>query len=141
MTLSHGAPVLLFPSNKSLCSPIPQNQNLDFLCSLFSKVAFVPLNFRPSFLCSPEINALVPLFPWEGLKNKITIYGKESRLKTRQVLIVGALRDFVPLSDSPRKKEFECVTVFEARIKNWYGFLVWSKWWWSTNIMLRGAFV
>ena len=36
----------------------------------------------------------MPLFPWEGLKNKITIYGKESRLKTSQVLIAGALRGF-----------------------------------------------
>ena len=64
----------LFTWNKSLCSPVPQNQNLDFLCWLFPKIAFSPL--FPSFL------DFVPLLPWnkcplspvhpnpwEGLKN------------------------------------------------------------------------
>ena len=36
----------LFPRNKSLCSPFPQHQNLEFLCFLF---------------CSPHFR---PLFPW-----------------------------------------------------------------------------
>ena len=48
---------------------VPQKQNLDFLCSLFPKTAYVPLIFRPLFPwkkypCSP-----VPQNPWEGLDN------------------------------------------------------------------------
>ena len=50
-----GPPRPLFPLNKLPCSPVPQNQNLDFLCSLFPKLPLFPfyLIFR---LCS-----LVPL--------------------------------------------------------------------------------
>ena len=56
-------PVPLFPWNISL---VPQNQNLNFLCSLFPKITFVPL--FPSFLdlnspVSPEIKDIIPLFP------------------------------------------------------------------------------
>ena len=58
---------------KRPCSLVPQKQNLDFLCSLFPKIACVPL--FPLFLglfspvplkkcpCSP-----FPKNPWEGLK-------------------------------------------------------------------------
>ena len=47
------------------CSPdtnrfVPQNQNLDFLCSLFPKMSFVPLFPVPLF---PSFQAFVPLFP------------------------------------------------------------------------------
>ena len=44
---------------------VPQNQNLNFLCSLLPKITFVPL--FPSFLDlssrSSEINDIIPLFP------------------------------------------------------------------------------
>ena len=58
-----GVPVPLFPWNKWPLSPVPQNQNLDFLCSLFPKIAFVPL--FPSFLdlCSPENMPSSPFSP------------------------------------------------------------------------------
>ena len=60
-----GVPVPLFPWNNSLCYPVPSNQNLDFLCSLFLKIAFVliPHILRPFFPSSLEINALVPQNP------------------------------------------------------------------------------
>ena len=46
-------PVPLFPCSKSLCSAVPKNKNLDFPCSMFAKIAFLPL--FPSCLdsCSP----------------------------------------------------------------------------------------
>ena len=59
-----GVPVPFFPRNKSLCSPVPQNQNLVFyvLCSpklpLFPFPSFlyicylVPLKYMPLFPCS-----------------------------------------------------------------------------------------
>ena len=56
-------PVPLFPSKKWPCSLVPPKQNLDFLCSLFPKIACVPLIFRPLLPSSTEKNALVPLFP------------------------------------------------------------------------------
>ena len=61
-----GVPVPLFPWNKLACSLVPQISKIWFcmfpvpqycLCSP------VPLKIWPLFLCSPEINALVPLFP------------------------------------------------------------------------------
>ena len=75
-----GVPVPLFPSKKRHCSLVPQKQNFDFLCSLFPKIACVPL--FPLFLglCSPvplrkndkkkKKKKKMPLFPktpWEGL--------------------------------------------------------------------------
>ena len=54
---SQGVPVPFFPWNKLLCSPVPQSQNLDFLCSLLPKISsphfytFVPWNKCP---CSPK---------------------------------------------------------------------------------------
>ena len=53
-------PVPLFPSKNGL---VPQKQNLDFLCSLFPKIASVPL--FPLFLglCSPDPLKKMPLFP------------------------------------------------------------------------------
>ena len=69
---SRGVPVPLFPSKIWPCSLVPQKQNLDFLCSLFPKIARVslfplflglcfpvPLRKLPLFLCSPK--------PWAGL--------------------------------------------------------------------------
>ena len=43
---SQGVPVPLFPCKKSALSLVPKNQNLDFLCSLFPKIAFVPLSLQ-----------------------------------------------------------------------------------------------
>ena len=53
-----------FPWNKLASYLVPQNQNLDFLCSMFPKTAFVPLcpSVLDLFPCIPEINGLVPLF-------------------------------------------------------------------------------
>ena len=62
-TLSAGVLVPLFPWNKSLSYPVPEDQNLDFLRSLFPKIAFIPLIFISLFPCFPEINTLFPLFP------------------------------------------------------------------------------
>ena len=61
----------LFPCSPRKTGLVPQKQNLDFLCSLFPKIACVPL--FPLFLglCSPEKIALVTLYPknpWEGLR-------------------------------------------------------------------------
>ena len=47
---------------KWVYSLVPQNQNLHFLCSLFSKIAFVSLFPSVLYFCSPEINGLIP-FP------------------------------------------------------------------------------
>ena len=52
-----GVPVPLLPSKNGL---VPPKQNLDFLCSMFPKLSVFPLFLG---LCSPEKNALVPLFP------------------------------------------------------------------------------
>ena len=61
-----GGGCYLFPCSskkKWPCSFVPPKQNLDFLCSLFPKIACVPL--FPLFLglCSPDKIALVPRFP------------------------------------------------------------------------------
>ena len=55
-------PVPLFPSKNGL---VPQKRNIDFLCSLFPKIACVPLFSLFLGLCSPvPLNKLlVPLFP------------------------------------------------------------------------------
>ena len=72
-----GVPIPLFPWNISLYAPVPQNQILDFLCSLFPKIAFVPLPLILD-ICSPEINALVPLFlKIHGRASVITLLGGE----------------------------------------------------------------
>ena len=74
----------LFP-----CSPekigislVPQNQNLDFIRSLFHKIAFVPL-FPSAVLdfCSlPVINGLIPLLPkLPGMASFETAEGKKIR--------------------------------------------------------------
>ena len=67
-----GGTCSLFPSKKWHCSLVPPKRNLDFLCSLFPKIACVPL--FPLFLglCSPVPLKKLPLFsfpqnPWEGL--------------------------------------------------------------------------
>ena len=44
------------PEKKSAFSLVPPNQNLEFLCSLFPKIAFVPL-----FLSILDFRSLVPL--------------------------------------------------------------------------------
>ena len=56
-----GVPVPLFPSKKWPCSLAPPKQNLDFLYSLFPKIACVPL--FPLFLglCSPIPLKKLPL--------------------------------------------------------------------------------
>ena len=58
-----GVPVPLFPRKRWPCSLVPQKQNLDFLCSLFPKIACAPL--FPLFLglCSPVPLKQLPLFP------------------------------------------------------------------------------
>ena len=48
----------LFRWRKSLCSLLPQNQNLIFLCCLFPKTAFVFSDPLILYLCSLEINGI-----------------------------------------------------------------------------------
>ena len=61
---SYGEYLSLVPLKNGM-SLVPKNQNLDFICSLFLKIFFVPrvLHFRVLFPCSPEINVLVLLVP------------------------------------------------------------------------------
>ena len=61
----------LFPCSPRRNGLVPQKQNLDFLCSLFPKIACVPLIFMPLFPCSPEKKCPCSPFPpnpWEGLR-------------------------------------------------------------------------
>ena len=51
-----GVPLPLFPWNSSAFSLVPQNQNLNFLCSLLPKLHL--------FSCSLHFQTCVPLFPW-----------------------------------------------------------------------------
>ena len=63
------------PRKNGLVPLFPKNKILIFLCSLFSKIACVPL--FPLFLglCSPvPLKKKMPLFPWEGLKDTLPIY-------------------------------------------------------------------
>ena len=62
---SQGGTYSLVSLNISAFSLVPQNQNLNVLCSLLPKITFVPLfpsSFRLVFPCSPEINDIIPLF-------------------------------------------------------------------------------
>ena len=84
-----GVPVPLFPWNKLACSPVPKKSKICFLMLPVPKYCFVPLFPSKFGLCSPEINALFPLFPKTpgrvsseyphplGLAHKVILYSSE----------------------------------------------------------------
>ena len=75
-----GVPVLLFPLNTLVCSPVPQV--LIFLCPLFPNfVSFSPFSLKiwPWFPCTTEINALFHWYPnplgWPHITVSIILFG------------------------------------------------------------------
>ena len=121
--LPGGVPVPLFPWNKSLCSPVPENQNHWFpmfpvpQTYLFS---LIPLSFRLLFPYSPK-KVLVPCSPnpWEGLSvvlATVTGYFHFSLscvyfLWRRLEMITASLRFIVDYDIVPPTKDLKSCTL------------------------------